>query len=95
MTETVSLTVDEMWQWPEDNTSEAGLDLRLSRASALVQFIDETYGANMVIRFFRTLRFAQSLTHALNRLGLPYEEIEAKWLDWSSRNVTEKSDLSN
>jgi hypothetical protein len=86
MTETVSLATDEMWQWPVD-LPEADTDLRLARASALVDFIDETYGGDTVIRFFRTLRFAQSLPHALSRIGVPYDELETKWQAWIERHV--------
>jgi hypothetical protein len=78
---TLELSADEMWQWPSD----INLEVRLARASALVQFIDETYGADTVLRFFRTLRFAQSLPHALSRIGVPYDEIEAKWQTWMER----------
>jgi hypothetical protein len=83
ITGTMSLTADEMWHWPHD-IPEADEELRLSRASALVQFIDETYGANTVLRFFRTLRFAQSLPHALSRIGVQFEEFEPKWQAWHS-----------
>lgn len=81
VTDMLSLADDARWNWPIDATSET-VRQRLTNASALVQFIDETYGADMVLRLFRTLRFAQSLPHALSRLGVPYEEIEAKWQAW-------------
>ena len=62
----LTLSAEARWDWPAD-ASEDNTRVRLSNASALVQFIDETYGAAGVLRFFRTLRFAQSLTHALSR----------------------------
>jgi len=94
VTDMLALSADAMWDWPAD-TSQAGVRTRLASASALVQFINETYGAEMVVRFFRTLRFAQSLTHAIEVLGVPYSEFEEQWLEWSSRNVPKKPDLSN
>ena len=60
-----------------------------------MQFIDETYGAKIVLRFFHTLRVAQSLTHAIEVLGIPYSEFEAKWLEWSSRAAIKNPDVSN
>jgi hypothetical protein len=81
VTDMLALSSEARWDWPTD-ASEASVRDRLANASALVQFIDETYGAELVIRFFRTLRFAQSLTHALSRLGVPYDEFEALWQAW-------------
>lgn len=89
VTDMLRLSDEAMWDWPAE-ASQAGVQTRLAHARALVQFIDEAYGADMVIRFFHTLRFAQSLTHAIDQLGVPYGEFEAKWLAWSSRNVTQK-----
>jgi hypothetical protein len=94
VTDMLALSAEARWDWPAD-ASEGDIRIRLANASALVQFIDETYGRETVMRFFRTLRFAQSLTRALSRLGVPYDEFEAKWLAWSSRNETKKPELSN
>jgi hypothetical protein len=71
-----SLTLDEMW------TMKQADDLTWARSSALIQFIDETYGADAVIEFFRALRLAQSLPHVIEIIGLPYSDFEAKWADW-------------
>jgi hypothetical protein len=79
-TRTLDLASDDLWQW----TSSIDVEQRLANASALVQFIDETYGADTVLRFFRTLRFAQSLPHALSRSGVPLEEFEQKWQAWQN-----------
>jgi hypothetical protein len=94
VTDMLPLSADTLWDWPAD-LSQAGVQARLANASALVQFIDKTYGAEMVLRFFHTLRFAQSLTHAIEVLGIPYSEFEAKWLEWSSRAATRRPDVSN
>ncbi len=94
VTDMLSLSADTLWDWPA-GTSQAGVQVRLANASALVQFIDETYGAETVLRFFRTLRFAQSLTHAIEVLGVPYSEFEAKWLEWSSRAAIKNPDVAN
>ncbi len=51
--------------------------------------------AETVLRFFRALRFAQSLTHAIEVLGVPYSEFEAKWLEWSSRAAIKNPDVAN
>ncbi|NTU65666.1 MAG: hypothetical protein HGB05_20265, partial [Chloroflexi bacterium] len=77
----LALSADARWDWPAD-ASQASSRERLANASALVKFIDESYGADTVLRFFRTLRFAQSLQHAIERLGVPYNEFEAKWQAW-------------
>lgn len=84
VTDMLALSSDTLWAWPAD-ASEDNTRMRLANASALVQFIDETYGAETVVRFFRTLRFAQSLRHALDRIGVPYDEFEAKWQAWIER----------
>jgi hypothetical protein len=94
VTETLSLSADELWLWPED-AAPGELDLKIAHASALVQFIDETYGSNMVIRFFRTLRFARSLTHSISRLGVPYDEFEAAWLAWSGGRTSARPAPTN
>jgi hypothetical protein len=83
VTDMLALSDDTLWNWPFD-ASQDSVRQRLANASALVQFIDETYGVDTVIRFFRTLRFAQSLKHAIERLGLPYDEFEAKWQAWQA-----------
>jgi hypothetical protein len=83
VTDMLALSDDDRWDWPADASQES-VRQRLANASALVQFIDETYGADTVVRFFRTLRFAQSLPHALSRIGVPFEEFEQKWQAWHS-----------
>jgi hypothetical protein len=94
VTDMLALSAEARWDWPAD-ASEDGIQIRLANASALVQFIDEAYGREMVLRFFHTLRFAQSLTHAIEMLGVPYSEFEAKWLAWSSHNQTSQPELAN
>jgi hypothetical protein len=94
VTDMLALSADTLWDWPTD-TSRTSVQVRLANASALVQFIEETYGADTVLRFFRTLRDAESLTHALSRLGVPYDEIEAKWRAWSSQAVVDQSGRPN
>ena len=94
VTDMLSLSADTLWDWPAD-IPQAGVQVRLANARALVQFIDATYGAEMVPRFFHTLRFAQSLTYAVEVLGIPYSEFEAKWLEWLSRAAIERPDVSN
>jgi hypothetical protein len=79
-TDTLDLASDELWQW----TTSGDVEQRLANASALVQFIDETYGADVVLRFFRTLRFAQSLPHALSRSGVALDDFEQKWQAWQN-----------
>jgi hypothetical protein len=70
------LALDKMW------TMSPADDLAWAQSSGLIQFIDETYGADAVIEFFRALRHAQSLLHAIEITGLPYSDFEAKWLAW-------------
>ncbi len=57
-------------------------DLNQVQSSALIQFIDETYGPDTVIKFFQSLRLAQSLSRAIEIAGLPYGDFEAKWAIW-------------
>ncbi len=94
VTDMLPLSAETLWDWPA-NISQAGVQVRLASASALVQFIAETYGAEMVVRFFHALRFAQSVTRAIEALGIPSSEFEAKWLAWSSRATTTRPDVSN
>ena len=54
----------------------------ITQADDLIQFIDETYGPDILMRFFRALRVAQSLPHAIEVAGLPASEFEAKWAAW-------------
>jgi hypothetical protein len=74
--EDLSLTQADMWTMTQAD------DLSWARSSALIQFVDETYGAEAVIKFFRALQHAQSLPHAIEITGLPYSDVEAKWTDW-------------
>jgi hypothetical protein len=83
VTDMLALSADARWNWPVDASPDSVRE-RLANASALVQFIDETYGADTVLRFFRTLRFAQSLPHALSRSGVPLDEFEQKWQAWQN-----------
>ena len=94
VTDMLALSSDTLWDWPAD-ASKASVQVRLANASALVQFIDETYGEEMVLRFFHTLRSAQSLAQAIDGLGVPYSEFDAKWLEWSNRAATNKPKVSN
>jgi hypothetical protein len=57
-------------------------DLTRAQSRALIQFIDETYGPDTVIEFFRSLRTARSLSQAIEFIGLPYGDFEAKWATW-------------
>lgn len=70
------LRLDEMWTMTQTD------DLSRAESSALIQFIDQTYGPDSVIRFFRALRAAHSLLHAIEIAGLPYSDFEAKWTTW-------------
>jgi hypothetical protein len=94
VTDMLALSADARWNWPVDASPDSVRE-RLANASALVQFIDETYGSNMVIRFFRTLRFARSLTHSISRLGVPYDEFEAAWLAWSGGRTSARPAPTN
>jgi hypothetical protein len=71
----------DMWQLPFNASNQQRGLLRL-QATALVKFMDETYGADTVYQFFRALRYAQSLPHAIEITGLPYSEFEDKWGAW-------------
>lgn len=73
------IPLDQLWAWSTDLYSR---DLIRNQAAALIQFIDETYGPEQVLAFFRALRHAQSLPHWIEVVGLPYSEFEAKWAAW-------------
>ncbi len=81
LSSTQSIDLESLWAVPFTNT-------RTSRAAmwtysnALIQFIDEQYGAGTVIDFFGSLREAQSLSDAIDMIGLPYNEFDAKWQAW-------------
>jgi hypothetical protein len=70
------LPLDETWTMVQAD------DLTRAQSSALIQFIDETYGPDTVIEFFRSLRTARSLSQAIESIGLPYGNFEAKWAAW-------------
>ena len=74
------LSLDALWSW--SSVTQQQRLLASSEASALIKFIDEQYGADTVLRFFRGLRYAQSLPHLIEITGLPYSEFESKWEDW-------------
>ncbi len=71
----------DMWQVPiTASNQERGL--LQAQAGMLIDFMDKTYGASEVYQFFRALRSAQSLPHAIEIAGLPYSEFEKKWQVW-------------
>ncbi len=57
-------------------------DQARAQSSALVQFIDDTYSPDAVIKFFKALSAARSLSQALEIAGLPYSGLEARWTSW-------------
>ena len=75
------LPLDSLWSW-SDSGSLGMEGLISAESSALIKFIDETYGPETVIRFFKALRDAQSLSDAIKVTGVPYGEFEKKWQDW-------------
>lgn len=71
----------EMWAWSSAVTP-LDRDRRWTQAAALIKFIDDTYGADAVFKFFRGLQHAQSLTHLIEVAGFPYSEFEDRWSAW-------------
>jgi hypothetical protein len=76
LTATQLIPLDELW------TMSDPTELLWTESTALVKFIDDVYGADTVIAFFRALPHAQSLPHAIEIMGLPYSEFETKWNEW-------------
>ncbi len=76
-----SLSLTDLWS-VEPGMTQWQRQLAVFEADALIQFIDQTYGADTVLRFLHGLRGAQSLPNLIETLGLPYSDFEAKWTVW-------------
>ncbi len=75
-------SLDALWDWPL-TTSTSGIgDLLFVESTALIKFIDETYGSEKVIALLRAVPDAQSLPDAIKTIGLPYDSFKQKWQAW-------------
>lgn len=86
ITSTLSLSNEDFWAWPT-NATQPEISSKLAYASTLVQFIDEAYGADMVILFAQALRFSDSLPSAIEKLHVPYHDFETQWQAWSAKQI--------
>ena len=60
-------------------------------ASALIEFIDEQYGADKVVELLHALRSTSTLPDAIKSIGLPYTEFKQSWTVWSEQLVKSHS----
>jgi hypothetical protein len=81
LTGTQAIDLNSLWTWSLTRT-QVPREALWTYANALIQFIDEQYGTGTVIDFFQSLRKAQSLSDAIDLIGLPYNEFDAKWQAW-------------
>ncbi len=83
-------SLDALWDWPL-TTSTSGIgDLLFTESTALIKFIDETYGSEKVIALLRAVPDSNSLTDAIKRIGLPYSEFKQDWQAWLKRFIAAK-----
>jgi hypothetical protein len=70
-----------LWTWGPTYTQHT-VALMWTETTALIDFIDEQYGADKVIEFLHGLGVAGSLPDALDRIGLPYQQFKQDWQAW-------------
>jgi hypothetical protein len=56
--------------------------LMWTETTALIDFIDEQYGADKVVEFLHTLGVAGSLSAAFDQIGPPYTQVKQDWQVW-------------
>ena len=76
--------LEALWTWPVVPTAapSRAQEMVMAEASALIAFIDQTYKPERVIELLHVLPRAQSLSQAIQLLGLPYDEFRQQWQDW-------------
>jgi hypothetical protein len=79
-----------VWAWPETASVSGIEDLLLAESTALIKFIDETYGAEKVAALLRAARDAQSLPDAIKIAGLSYPEFSQNWQAWLKHFIATK-----
>ncbi len=70
-----------LWTWNATYAQETA-GLMWTETTALIDFIDEQYGANKVVGFLHALGAAGSLSDAFNQIGLPYRQFKQDWQTW-------------
>lgn len=72
--------LERLWSWTPASQQER--ELMWAQATAVVKFIDDEYGPEMVYTFFRALRQAQSVRQLVEGAGLTFADFQSKWNAW-------------
>jgi hypothetical protein len=68
-------------------TSENGLQ-KVSQSSAVIDLIEQEYGAPSVAKILKGMRTAQSFADVIkNGLGVPFAEFDQKWQAWVKSHI--------
>ncbi len=73
--------LEVLWMWSPTYTQHT-VALMWTETTALIDFVDEQYGAAKVVEFLHTLGVAGSLPDAFSRIGLPYRQFQHDWQTW-------------
>jgi len=88
------ITVDRQALLPLDNlwgkfTSENDVQ-KVSESSAVIDFIEQKYGAASVAKILKSMRTAQSFADVIETgLGVPFAEFDQKWQAWAKANLAQ------
>ena len=72
---------ESLWTGSFGYTQTARLQIRVE-SGALIEFMDQKYGAGTVVSFLHVLNSAQSLPEAIADIGLPYDTFKQNWQAW-------------
>jgi hypothetical protein len=79
-----------LWTWSPTYTQHT-VALMWTETTALIDFIDEQYGADKVIELLHVLGVAGSLPDAFDRIGLPYPQFKQDWQAWLKQFTVKKN----
>ncbi len=77
-----------LWDWPVRDSRR--LAAPQAQANSVIAFMDQSFGAERVVEFLRTLHTAQSLTQAIETtLPISYAAFEQRWQQWLKTKLSE------
>jgi hypothetical protein len=79
------LPLEDLWG---NLTSENGVQ-KISQSAAVINFVEQEYGAESMPKLVKALGTAQSFADVIeNGLGVPFIEFDQKWQAWVKTNLT-------
>lgn len=77
-----------LWDWPVRDSRR--LASPQAQTNSVIAFIDQSFGAERVVDFLRTLRTAHSLPQAIEAtLPISYPSFEQQWQQWLEAKLSE------